>query len=136
MKKLSFVLLIMFVLMICLGCPGLGKADKEAADKAVSTILEKYPEEVVEIKIFRDKMQIAFKKDIHPMTKSTIFMEAATAWWMSYPKDRKPRYKLSCWAYDDVISDDDVGSLTLQRGSTEYPRVMGQPGIYSLRDVK
>lgn len=136
MKKLSLILLIMFVLMICLGCPGIGKADKEAADNAISTIKEKYPEEVIEIKIFRDKMQMAFKKDLHPMKKSDIFMEAATTWWMSYPKENKPRHKLSCWAYDDVISDDDIGGLTLQRGSTEYPRVLGQPGIYSLRDVK
>ncbi len=136
MKKISIILLSMFVLMICLGCPGIGKTDKEAANNAISIIQEKYPEEVIEIKIFRDKMQIAFKKNIHPMTKSQIFMEAATEWWMSYPKDKKPRYKLSCWAYNDVISDDDIGSLTLQRGSTEYPRVLGQPGIYSLRDVK
>ncbi|MCD6217960.1 hypothetical protein J7L05_08895 [bacterium] len=136
MKKLSFIFLIMFVLTISLGCPGIGRIDKEAADKAISTIMEKYPEEVVDIKIFRDKMQIAFKKDTHPLKKSQIFMEAATLWWMSYPKDKKPRYKLSCWAYDDVISDDDIGGLTLQRGSNEYPRVMGQPGIYSLRDVK
>lgn len=136
MKKVSLVLLVLVVSVVCFGCPGIGKFDKVAADAAILSIQEKYPEDVLEIKIFRDKMQIAFRAGAHPTIKSQIFMEAASIWWSGYPKDNQPRHKLYCWAYDDVISDDDVGALTLQRGSGDYPRILGQPGIYSLRDVK
>lgn len=136
MKKVSLALLVLIISVICLACPGIGKYDREAAENVITTIKEEHPDEVIEISVFRDKMQIAFKKDIHVTKKASIFMKSASVWWMSYPKEHKPRHKLYCWAYDEVISDDDIGSLTLQRGSSDAPRIIGEPGIYSMRDVK
>lgn len=124
------------IMLVLAGCPGMGRNDAVAAEKVVTEMKAKYPDQILEIRVYRDKLQIAFPKDLHPLKKSDIFMEAATAWWSAYPVDKQPRNKLYCLAYDDVISDDDIGSLQMIRGSSSAPRVFGQPGIYALRDVK
>ncbi|MBU1022725.1 hypothetical protein KKB99_00465 [bacterium] len=137
MIRFIYFALSFLVLIVCLGCPGVGKTDREAAEATVLQLKELYPEEILDVKVFRDKLQIAFPKDLHPMKKSSIFQDAAVKWWMAYPDDKKPGHKLYCWAYNDVISDDDIGSLTMTQGvSPSAPRVEGQPGIYALRDIK
>jgi hypothetical protein len=137
MKKIVFSTVIIIIMVVLAGCPGLGKTATDAATKVVTDMKAKYPDKILDIKVYRDKLLIAFPKDLHPMEKSSIFMDAATTWWSAYPEDKKPKTKLYCFAYDDVISEDDIGSLQMVRGSTpSAPRVLGQPGIYSLRDVK
>ena len=136
MNKIVFSIVIITVMLVLAGCPGMGKTSTDAANKVVTDMKAKYPDKILEIRVYRDKLQIAFPKDLQPQQKADIFMEAAYEWWMAYPENKQPKNKLYCFAYNDKISDDDIGSLQLVRGSSKNPRVTGEPGIYSLRDVK
>jgi len=136
MRLIYLVFPLIIVSLVFSGCMGTGKTDLAAAKQVMEEVKTKYGDKIKDIKIYRDKMQIAFPKGAHPVEKSQIFQDAAATWWRAYPANKKPIFKLYCWAYDDVISDDDIGSLTLSRGKGNEPNVMGQPGIYILRDVK
>jgi hypothetical protein len=137
-KRYFFCAILGIFVIIAMGCPGIGKLDKQAAEKAINQIKETYGDKVTDVKVYRDKLQIAMSKNIANPEKAQIFMDAATFWWAAYPNGKKPKYKLYCWAYDDVIADDnEIGSLNIKRGiRDEQPAVEGQPGIYALRDVK
>jgi hypothetical protein len=137
MKKIALLIILLALPALIISCPGIGKKDKEAADKALTEINSKYSKEIVEIKIWRDKLEVAFPKGIHPMTKSQVFQECAAIWWMAYPEGKKPSYRLYCFAYDDKIGTEDIGSLQITKGiSDSQPKITGQPGIYILRDIK
>ena len=137
MNRYFFIVILVIFTIIATGCPGIGKADKLAADQAISKAKEMYGDKIKDIKIYRDKLEIAFQKELSNPEKSQIFMDAARMWWAGYPSGKKPRYKLYCWAYDDVISDDtEIGSMNMKKGMGEEPKVEGEPGIYKLRDVK
>jgi len=136
MRFIILVFPLIAITLICSACMGTGRTDAEAAKKVTVQMKEQYKDKIKEIKVYRDKLLIAFPKDLHPMEKSQIFMDAATKWWLAYPEGKKPGFKLYLWAYNDVISDDDIGGLWITKGSGSQPRVGGQPGIYMLRDVK
>ena len=137
MKRVTIISLLFMLSVLFLGCPGIGKIDKQAAEEAITKIRDTHGENVLDIKVYRDKLEIAFPKDLHPWKKSQIFMECAELWWNAYPGGKKPGHRLYCYAYDDVISDDDIGSLQITKGiSDTRPTISGQPGIYALRDIK
>jgi hypothetical protein len=135
MKFIYLIIPLIALSCLCSACMGTGKTDAAAAKQVMTEMKDQYKDKVKDIKVFRDKLQIALPKDMSPLEKSQIFMDAATRWWLAYPEGKKPRFKLYLWAYDDVISDDDIGSLTMTQG-TGGPRIIGEPGIYTLRDVK